>query len=516
MTKERKDFAQGEQAAIPRDLSRQGGWVPLIDWSSIYPGNRGVGRDDRYDLYDAPVGIELKIEEGEKIGPVLSADQPWDGEGSLVPMYVWKDDKEYHLLYASHPRSRKNPGLGGHHYLCYATSSDGYEWRRPELGQVEWEGSTKNNIIADGPTGTPFIDPQGKLEERFKAIGQVGGSFDPDTGEALDTDEAYKRWVRQEYEGEAYTGPKSEFRHWVDGWVSPDGVHWKNVGKLGDMSSDGGTAAQYDPETQSYYAYIRVGGAGRRATGLTRTDDFWNWPHADLVLFPDPQDDPDVSFYACSYFRYPTDDSLHGAFVEIYHQIADYNDSQLAFSRDMTHWVRPERRAAVPIGPPGSRDSGGARPWGGLFELSDGAWATLYRGHQNLHNYRDSEPRMEIQPGVLMIARWLPHRFAGVEASSEGRFTIPTIKRSRNELRINYRCANGGYVTAELIRGVPSRIHPDADPIPGYSFADADLLTGGSLDSPLTWNGKSNLGGAGDTIAVRLKLFQAKVFAYST
>ena len=88
------------------------------------------------------------------------------------------------------------------------------------------------------------------------------------------------------------------------------------------MSSDGGSAAQYDEETGGYYAYIRVGGMGRRATGLTRTDEFWHWPPASLVLAPDPQDDPDLSFYGCSYFRYPGNPDLHCAFVETYHQSA--------------------------------------------------------------------------------------------------------------------------------------------------------------------------------------------------
>ena len=82
MTKETKDFAQGESAAIVRDISAQGDWVPLIDWSSTFPGNRGVNRAGRYKLYDAPVGVRITIEEARKAGPILAADQEWDGLGS--------------------------------------------------------------------------------------------------------------------------------------------------------------------------------------------------------------------------------------------------------------------------------------------------------------------------------------------------------------------------------------------------------------------------------------------------
>ncbi len=80
-------------------------------------------------------------------------------------------------------------------------------------------------------------------------------------------------------------------------------------------------------------------GGGRRATGFTRTDDFRQWPEPELVLCPDPQDEPDVSFYGTSYFRYPTNPDLHCALVEIYHQVADRNDAQIAFSYNMTHWL---------------------------------------------------------------------------------------------------------------------------------------------------------------------------------
>ena len=62
---------------------------------------------------------------------------------------------------------------------------------------------------------------------------------------------------------------------------------------------------------------------------------------------------------------------------------------------------------------------------------------------------------------------------------------------------------------------MPSRIHPDADPIPGYSFADCDLLSGDHLDRPLSWRGSTDLSAAGDQVAVRLRMFQAKLFAYS-
>ena len=514
MTKRKAtEFAQGEKAAGARDLSGEGDWVPMIDWSSTHPGNRGVNREGRYECYEAPAGVRITIEEAHKAGPIL---EPGDGHVALLPLSVWQADGRYHLIYCAYPpATRASSALGGIHHACYAHSKDGLQWTCPELHQVEWNGSTANNILSVPLTGTAFHDPNAPPEERFRSIGQRGALYDADSGEELDRDEAYQRWRRQEYEGAAYRGPRMESRHWVEGWASPDGIHWKSVGKLADMDSDGGSAAHYDPETQSYFAYLRVEGMRRRATGLTRTEDFWKWPVADLVLFPDPQDPPDVSFYGCDYFPYPTNRNLHGAFVEVYHQHTDYNDTQIAFSYNMTHWFRPERRAIIPCGPPGSPDAGFARSWGGLFELPDGDWATVYRAGRSLHNYRASQPHVEQHPVVLMMAAWRPHRFSGIESEHEGTFTIPTLRRRKHELRLNYRCGIGGYITAELIAGTTSRIHPDADPIPGYSFADADLLSGDDLSRPMTWNGNSDLSGIGEKVAVRVRMFRSKLFAYS-
>ena len=515
----KKDFAQGEQAAIARDVSQQGEWIPMIDWSSTYPGNRGVNRHGKYELHDVPVGIRLSVEEAKKHGPILLANDEWEGGGSLVVGKIWKDNNKYHLIYDAHRSSSKNPGLGAGHSTCYATSDDGYNWKRTNLGQIEWNGSKENNMLDPAPAGTPFEDPSAPPEERFKTFGQVGASFDPDTGKKLDTDEAYKRWKQQEYLGNKYTGPKMESRHWIEGFTSPDGIHWKSIGKVGDMSSDGGSAAQYDPETNSYYAYIRIAGTGRRATGLSRTKNFWKWPNADLVLSPDPQDEPDVSYYGTSYFRYPTNPNLHCAFVEIYHQVADNNDTQIAFSRNMTHWFRPERKAIIPLGKPESDDVGSTRVWGGLFELSDGKWAAMYRGGEGLHNYHNvnnsSIPSITRKPGNLKIAVWDPHRFCSIEAQGEGRFTIPTVQPGKKELRLNFRCNTGGFIKVELIAGIPSRIHPDAQAIPGFSFDESEILTGDHLNKTVSWNGNSDISKLGDSIAIRIQMFDTKLFAYS-
>jgi hypothetical protein len=88
------------------------------------------------------------------------------------------------------------------------------------------------------------------------------------------------------------------------------------------------------------------------------------------------------------------------------------------------------------------------------------------------------------------------------------------VTRTANQLKLNYRCRPGGWIKAEILRNIPSRIHPDIDPVAGLTFEESDLLKGDTLDQVVTWKGNSDLSGAGETVAIRLRIFQAKIFAY--
>ena len=117
--------------------------------------------------------------------------------------------------------------------------------------------------------------------------------------------------------------------------------------------------------------------------------------------------------------------------------------------------------------------------------------------------------RKPMQIGYML---WQPHRFCGIESEVEDRFTIPTIYRRTNELRMNYRCAPRGWITVDLLRKW-SAVSPDPDPIEGYTFDDCDRLISDVADRVMTWNGSSNISEIGTTAAVRLRMFQAKTFA---
>ena len=117
------------QVRPPRILCNTGAWNPLVDTTDIYAGNRGFNREDLFTPFDAPVGIQFEVESALKSEPLLEAVKAWERPG-IAPLYIWQDDGAYHMLYES-----------GGNGAAYARSDDAYQWTRPELGQVEFQGS---------------------------------------------------------------------------------------------------------------------------------------------------------------------------------------------------------------------------------------------------------------------------------------------------------------------------------------------------------------------------------------
>ena len=517
---------QKRRARIRRN---KGAWNPLVDLTEIYPGNRGVNRQGMYELYDGPIGVAIKVEQARRSEVLLEATAEWERGSSISPLFIWEKDGLQHMIY----QCSRVEGT------CYATSVDGYAWERPLLGQAVFNGSTQNNILANGIKGATgvFLDPHAPCAERFKAMGGDMAWYDPESCERLDGKEGMRRYAAQGYEGDAYRGPRVEIWGRTLGWISADGLDWSPLEEaLGERPVNGGISARYDADKGQYIAYLQIMGNAaeimpgigsarleeetqRRTIGFACTRDFCRWPAPKLILSPDAQDDLDISFYGANYFPYPGRTDLHAMLIPIYHQATDHADTQIAFSRDGLFWTRPERRALHEVGPLGSGDDSQVYTWrNGLVELPDGLWAMPYAGYSTLHNMTEkfvAEHLEEQQrPVQIRYALWQPHRFCGLEAALEGHFTIPPIYRHGDRLHLNYRCAPGGWIRVELLNSQPFMTHPDVDPVEGFKFADCDYLTGDEGDRVVTWKGKSDISGCGEVLVMRLRMFQAKLFAY--
>ena len=78
--------------------------------------------------------------------PVIKPDRPWEGYLVLQPgTVIWDDEENIFKMWYNTIGTHKKPYVED--YLCYATSRDGIKWDKPDLGLVEFAGSTKNNIF---------------------------------------------------------------------------------------------------------------------------------------------------------------------------------------------------------------------------------------------------------------------------------------------------------------------------------------------------------------------------------
>ena len=104
-------------------------------------------------------------------------DAAWEGNASGY-VTVIQEGGRYRMYYRGHRFSVRSGKLteAQPEVTCYAESSDGIHWQKPELGLFEWNGSKKNNIVwrGDGVHNfTPFLDtnPQTSADARYKAVG---------------------------------------------------------------------------------------------------------------------------------------------------------------------------------------------------------------------------------------------------------------------------------------------------------------------------------------------------------
>ena len=220
--KKKSPFTEPQKRS-KRIRQNPGSWNPIVDLTDIFPGNRAMNRQGVFELYDAAIGVKLRVEQSRRSEPLLEAVAEWEKGEFIGPLFIWEADRQFHMIYESSRASG----------TCYARSSDGYHWERPNLGEVEFEGSAKNNILRSGIKGATgvFIDPHAPPQERFKAMGGDMAWYDPATLEPLDGEEAMRRWNAQVYDESAYKGP--EPRYGVAPWLGPQrtvaaGNNWRN------------------------------------------------------------------------------------------------------------------------------------------------------------------------------------------------------------------------------------------------------------------------------------------------
>jgi len=85
-------------------------------------------------------GAQRVFKQGEKLGPLLSANSDWERKRSIAyPTVRWESAGDWRMWYRAGTTS-------GERAIGYATSTDGIHWTKPHLG-IYPHNDGNNNIV---------------------------------------------------------------------------------------------------------------------------------------------------------------------------------------------------------------------------------------------------------------------------------------------------------------------------------------------------------------------------------
>lgn len=452
--------------------------------------------------YNEPRGIRIVAQPAERIGPLLEADRPWENAGVSIHTMIHDGG-----LYRGWGTTRK----GTQSFFCYFESEDGLNWKRPDLGLVEFDGHRRNNIIGEGG-GTVFIDPAGPPAERYKYVTQ-------DSISKEQYDAYVKRWP-SDWETRAYRRDVGT-AFAVIGAVSPDGLHWTRLPEpLSVEHSDTQLVGCYDPRRRKYVLYTRtwmVGekapttqpvdheswiAVGRRSIGRSESDDFRHFPLSRIILTPGADRPPSDVYYTNCRTTLPGAPDHAVMFPAIWHMADDTTSIELASSGDGEAWNFVPGGALLQTPPFGQWDGGCIFAHPNLLELADGRWVLPYTGYLFPHKYPRGQ--WKYAPG---LAVWPRGRLVGLEAADQGEFATVAILPPGRKLRLNVRTHRAGGVLVE-VAGM------NGPALPGRSFDEAAAIVGDHPAAAVTWKGQDDLGHSdGTPIMLRFRMDRATIFS---
>ncbi len=395
----------------------------------------------------------------------LEPDTPWES-ASLNWFSVMDDGGKYRMWYEAY--DVEGWPTGDDTSFCYAESEDGVHWGKPGLGLFRYRDIEQTNILFRmiGPPGAHsrvhgtgvFLDPHAPAPERYKAVSQ--GLF-PEVG----------------------TPP-----YFVAGMCSPDGLHWTRYPEpICPVFADSQYSAFWDERIGQYVLFGRVGGRGR-AIGRSASAGLSHFDPLNLVLETPEGNVPPCDVYNPAAMKYPHAENIYFMFPSIYRHDTDTLDIALAVSRDGISWTWPDSATPfIPLGAPGSFDSGSLYMGQGMIRTADELWL-YYSGSPLKHN--EAELPNLTKPGNQRVYSRVTvpiDRFVGIAAGPDGGdFTTRPLLYKGDSLELNTVVREGGYVRVGLI--------DDRDgPVPGRALEDCLPIQGDHLAVTVAWKDGSDV-----------------------
>lgn len=439
---------------------------------------------DDYWIADSE-NITSKLHQPEKFvnNPIISADVPWEENPYCFGTVIYDEqDSIFKFWYQSYNNSLEIPERTP---VLYATSLDGIQWNRPNLGIVEFQGSTDNNIVLQNYGFHDLYSP----------------SILKDTLEQ-DSNKRYKMiW---------WDFPLGKTGYQDDGMCvafSPDGIHWTkypgnpvlHAYKTEQSVSDVMSVMQ-DKNTGKFVAYTKGWAApwpSNRQIVRTESSDFINWTEPEVVIrhtndLNDPQSyGMTTSQYGNNYiglmysYKKPGDETI---------------DVQLTVSHNNKNWERvANQETFIPLGQSESWDDGM------IFcaPMFNHGKKTLiyYSAFDNAHNSK--VPR---RSGIGLATLRL-NGFVSLDAEQEsGIVTTYFMQNVSGPLLVNAD-ASKGFLLVELL-------DDDEKPIPGYSAEECLPISKNDVVQVIQWKKHSELPKAKTELKIKFTMKNASLFGF--
>lgn len=457
-----------------------------------------------FKTIDSPQGVRLLAEPAQRVGPIITGgEKPWETMGVWAGTLIHEDGK--YRLWGGCQDS------GGRRLGCYLESTDCRTWQRPTLGQVEFEGSRENNLVALNFYLTVFKDPIAAPEERYKALWH--GDCDMNR-------------FKQIKDRRPWSFPGTQFDpgrvHSIRAAVSPDGFKWTELADSVSLEpSDTHIVGYYDRLLKEYVLYTRNFMLGpeaegfpysesrrsafltRRAIGRTESRDFREFPPSEVIIETGNDMPPTDTYYTNCRTAIPGAPDHHLMFPAIYHQATDTTSIAMFTSHNGKNWSRAPGSPVLTTSEFGKWDGGCVFAVPELVELPDGDWALPYTGFIYPHKY----PRGAWKYSVG-LAVWPKGRVMGIVADEKGEFTTAAVVAPGQRLRINAVTERAGSILVEVA-------DLDGKPIAGRTFAEAVPILGDQQWTPVKWKDRDDIGvEVGKPVEFRVRMDHARIYGF--
>jgi hypothetical protein len=426
--------------------------------------------------------------------PIFEEDKPWEKRfDNLYANVIYDEEEEMYKCWYSpfivdvsakgmtleqRTEEKYRPPWTREMAICYATSKDGITWVKPELGLVEFEGSTANNILWRG------IGPPGKDKDELWGGPHGNGVFK----------DLRERDPNRRYKAVTKFGKLSVA-------FSPDGIHWDPPIACPEADSAGDTHnnALWAPTLQRYVWITRQWGerpSGKWGRQVARTSsaDFVNWEKAQIVL---EGLDEIHQTYAMPVFYHG---GAYLGLVAIHDQEADRVWTELTWSPDTKTWHRV--LPGTPLIP--NSEVEGEYDWGCVYPA---AYPVFLEDEIRLYYGASDGLHSSWRNGFLNLATLRPDGFAGytqAEAGKPATITTAPIGPARGTLRTSADVEQGGYVKV--------RVLDERNDL----LAESEPLHGSLSDAKVQWRDEFSVDELGNTsIKIQFEIQDATVYSFS-